>query len=54
MEAFMYRHHPQTGVAADLVAGGAVGRLRTIRSSSGFTLPAGDVRLDCGSSTAAR
>ena len=46
MEAFMYRHHPQTRIAADLVAGGAVGRLRTIRSSFGFTLPAGDVRLD--------
>jgi xylose dehydrogenase (NAD/NADP) len=46
MEAFMYRHHPQTRVAADLVAGGAVGRLRTIRSSSGFTLRAGDVRFD--------
>ncbi len=42
----MYRHHPQTRVVADLVAGGAVGRLRTIRASSGFTLPAGDVRLD--------
>ena len=25
MEAFMYRHHPQTRVVADLVAGGAVG-----------------------------
>ncbi len=46
MEAFMYRHHPQTRIAADLVAGGAVGRLRTVRSSSGFTLPAGDVRFD--------
>jgi xylose dehydrogenase (NAD/NADP) len=46
MEAFMYRHHPQTRVAADLVAGGAVGTLRTIRSSSGFLLRAGDVRLD--------
>jgi D-xylose 1-dehydrogenase (NADP+, D-xylono-1,5-lactone-forming) len=46
MEAFMYRHHPQTRVVADLVAGGAVGRLRTIRSSSGFVLPPGDVRFD--------
>jgi D-xylose 1-dehydrogenase (NADP+, D-xylono-1,5-lactone-forming) len=46
MEAFMYRHHPQTRVVADLVAGGAVGRLRTIRASSGFVLPAGDVRFD--------
>jgi D-xylose 1-dehydrogenase (NADP+, D-xylono-1,5-lactone-forming) len=46
MEAFMYRHHPQTRVVADLVTGGAVGRLRTIRSSSGFVLRAGDVRSD--------
>ena len=46
MEAFMYRHHPQTRVVADLVAGGAVGRLRTIRVSSGFVLRAGDVRFD--------
>jgi xylose dehydrogenase (NAD/NADP) len=46
MEAFMYRHHPQTALVADLVAQGRVGRLRTIRASSGFVLDrTGDVRL---------
>jgi xylose dehydrogenase (NAD/NADP) len=46
MEAFMYRHHPQTATAVDLVAGGEIGRLRTIRASSGFLLDRpGDVRF---------
>ena len=30
-EAFMYRHHPQCSVIRDLVAGGAIGRLRGVR-----------------------
>ncbi len=38
MEAFMWRHHPQTHRAADLVAGGAIGELRLVRSSFGFNL----------------
>jgi predicted dehydrogenase len=38
MEAFMYRHHPQTAIVADLVFGGAVGIVRTIRASFGFHL----------------
>ncbi len=46
MEAFMYRHHPQTVTVAELVAGGAIGRLRTIRVTSGFQLDRPeDVRL---------
>jgi xylose dehydrogenase (NAD/NADP) len=47
MEAFMYRHHPQTQVVADVVAGGVLGKLRTIRSTFVFRLdrPA-DPRLD--------
>jgi D-xylose 1-dehydrogenase (NADP+, D-xylono-1,5-lactone-forming) len=46
-EAFMYRHHPQTLRLAELVAGGAIGRLRLIRSSFSFPLAdADDVRLD--------
>jgi predicted dehydrogenase len=46
-EAFMYRHNPQTTRAAELVAGGAVGELRLLRGSFGFTLDRpGDVRLD--------
>jgi predicted dehydrogenase len=46
MEAFMYRHHPQTARLADLVRSGAIGRLRLIRTSFSFnaTDPA-DVRL---------
>ena len=38
MEAFMYRHHPQTKLLQELVAGGAVGEVRLIRSSFGFTV----------------
>jgi xylose dehydrogenase (NAD/NADP) len=47
MEAFMWRHNPQTRRLEALVAGGAIGELRVIRSDFGFTLdPAsGDVRL---------
>lgn len=32
MEAFMYRHHPQWQYAKSIVAGGTIGRLRTIES----------------------
>ena len=54
MEAFMWRHHPQTARAVELVAEGAIGELRAVRASFGFTLAdAGDVRaqghLDGGS-----
>jgi xylose dehydrogenase (NAD/NADP) len=38
MEAFMYRHHPQTATLARLVADGAVGRLRLIRAAFSFPL----------------
>jgi D-xylose 1-dehydrogenase (NADP+, D-xylono-1,5-lactone-forming) len=41
VEAFMYRHHPQTAQIAGLVAEGAIGRVRLIRSS--FTFPLADV-----------
>ena len=40
MEAFMYRHNPQTRRVSELVHGGAVGRLRLIRAS--FSFLAGD------------
>lgn len=46
MEAFMYRHNPQTRKAAELVAGGAIGTLRLVSSS--FTFPVerpDDVRM---------
>jgi predicted dehydrogenase len=36
MEAFMYRHNPQTRRLTELVADGAVGRLRMIRAAFGF------------------
>ena len=46
MEAFMYRHHPQTHKLAELVAGGAIGELRHLRSRFSFTLDdASDVRM---------
>jgi predicted dehydrogenase len=32
MEAFMYRHHPQWHKTKELVAGGAIGQLRTIQA----------------------
>jgi D-xylose 1-dehydrogenase (NADP+, D-xylono-1,5-lactone-forming) len=38
MEAFMYRHHPQTRVVANLVAGGAVGRVRMLKTAFTFAL----------------
>ncbi|MBV8999747.1 MAG: Gfo/Idh/MocA family oxidoreductase [Solirubrobacterales bacterium] len=36
MEAFMYRHHPQTRRLIELLNGGAVGRIRMIRAAFGF------------------
>jgi D-xylose 1-dehydrogenase (NADP+, D-xylono-1,5-lactone-forming) len=40
MEAFMYRHNPQTSRLAELLADGAVGRVRMIRAA--FSFVAGD------------
>ncbi len=37
-EAFMYRHHPQTQKALELVQGGAIGRLQLIRGSFTFRM----------------
>ncbi len=46
MEAFMYRHHPQTRRLQELVAGGAIGRLRMIVATFSFNILASDnVRL---------
>jgi xylose dehydrogenase (NAD/NADP) len=39
-EAFMWRHHPQTAKLAELVAGGAIGRLRLLRAAFSFQLAA--------------
>jgi D-xylose 1-dehydrogenase (NADP+, D-xylono-1,5-lactone-forming) len=46
MEAFMYRHHPQTRKLEEVVSSGAIGELRQLRASFSFTLTnPGDVRL---------
>jgi D-xylose 1-dehydrogenase (NADP+, D-xylono-1,5-lactone-forming) len=46
MEAFMYRHNPQTHQFAELVRGGAVGELRLIRSAFSFSVyDPEDIRL---------
>jgi xylose dehydrogenase (NAD/NADP) len=54
MEAFMFRHHPQTSMVKELLDGGAVGRVNYIRAAFRFMLQdANDVRarpeLDGGS-----
>ncbi len=47
LEAFMYRTHPQTERLNELVAEGAIGALRTVRSSFCYGLGAGyNVRVD--------
>jgi predicted dehydrogenase len=47
MEAFMYRHHPQTAHIKALVEDGAVGRVRVIRSAFRFVLSdLADIRAD--------
>lgn len=46
MEAFMYRHHPQTAALQRLVQSGAIGELRLIRSFLGFRLDdRADIRM---------
>ena len=45
-EAFMYRHHPQTARLAELVASGAIGELRVIRTVFSYSLyDADNIRL---------
>jgi len=47
MEAFMYRHHPQTLKVQELVKSGSLGALKLIRGSFSFVLSHdGDVRLN--------
>jgi D-xylose 1-dehydrogenase (NADP+, D-xylono-1,5-lactone-forming) len=47
MEAFMYRHNPQTGRLKELAEGGAIGRLRLVRAAFSFPLTDGEnVRLN--------
>jgi predicted dehydrogenase len=54
MEAFMYRHHPQSAAVKALVEEGAVGRVRLVKAAFRFVLPTlDDIRasteLDGGS-----
>jgi D-xylose 1-dehydrogenase (NADP+, D-xylono-1,5-lactone-forming) len=47
MEAFMYRHNPQTKQLVESVEGGAIGRLRLVRAAFSFPLAdATNVRLN--------
>ena len=46
MEAFMYRHHPQTTRLVELVRAGTVGELRQIRASFSFQIEGANVRLE--------
>ena len=47
MEAFMYRHHPQTAKIRELVQGGAIGALRAVKTTFSFPLhDLSDVRAD--------
>jgi D-xylose 1-dehydrogenase (NADP+, D-xylono-1,5-lactone-forming) len=49
MEAFMYRHNPQTRRLTELVGEGAVGRMRMIRAAFGFVaVDPANVRLSAG------
>ena len=45
MEAFMYRHNPQTRRLSQLVTEGAVGTVRMIRAAFSFHVSPGDIRL---------
>jgi predicted dehydrogenase len=47
MEAFMYRHNPQTARLKELAEGGVIGRLRLVRAAFSFPLTDGEnVRLN--------
>ena len=45
-EAFMWRHHPRSKRAKELVTSGAIGDLRLIVASFSFSIEPGDWRLD--------
>ena len=48
IEAFMYRAHPQTAAIVEAIRGGAVGTVKSIRTSFCFRVrqPAGNIRFD--------
>jgi D-xylose 1-dehydrogenase (NADP+, D-xylono-1,5-lactone-forming) len=44
VEGLMWRHHPQTTLARELVAGGAIGRLAYVRAALSVSVAPGDIR----------
>jgi len=46
MEAFMWRHHPRTRKAREMLAAGELGELRTVLMDFSFNIDADDWRLD--------
>ena len=44
VEGLMYRHHPQTTLARELVAAGAIGRLAYVRAALAVSVLPGDIR----------
>ena len=46
MEAFMWRHHPQTASLTELLERGAVGELRFVHATFSSPIPATDPRFD--------
>jgi D-xylose 1-dehydrogenase (NADP+, D-xylono-1,5-lactone-forming) len=44
VEGLMYRHHPQTTLARELVAAGAIGRLAYVRAALTVSVLPGDIR----------
>src|SRR5581483_3832727 len=46
MEAFMWRHHPQTAALVELVERGTIGELRLVRATFSSPIPPADPRFD--------
>lgn len=44
IEGLMWRHHPQTHLAQQLIADGAIGRLAHVRAALSVDVPPGDIR----------
>jgi predicted dehydrogenase len=44
VEGLMYRYHPQTALARELLAQGSIGRLALVRAALSITAPPGDIR----------
>jgi len=46
VEAFMWRHHPQTAMLVELVQRGTIGELRLVRATFSSPIPSADTRFD--------